>query len=99
MPFIAKNIMHLPSRIYPARQSIIGATDQWHSIFDSAKCCIRRMLPLGCAFPEPAIVGQIQQKIGLLTDIFTHELWKNVFEANQDREGNAQRIKDERRRL
>src|SRR5262249_55891396 len=53
---------------------------------------------LGRAFAKPAVIGQVDEKIGVRLDIFTGEMRKSVFVANQHRSFHLQSIKLERNR-
>ena len=78
------NVVQASVRIDPASEAVVGATNQRHAIFHRPKNSIGGVLPLGGAFPEPAVIGQIQKKIRLSVHILAGQMRKNVLGADQN---------------
>jgi hypothetical protein len=56
---VAKNLAETPPSIDPAGQAVVAATEQGQIILDGAEQTAGAMLPLGGAFTEPPVVGEV----------------------------------------
>ena len=85
-----KDLVQAAPGIHPAGQSVVGATDQGEIVLDRAEDRPDGLLPLCRAFSEPAVIGQVEEEIGVGEDRFAGQMRENVLEADQDRGADPQ---------
>ena len=81
--FVRVELLPAAMGIYPASDARVGATNERHAIFNRAKRGRRGLLPLCRAFAEPAVVGDVHQKIGIRIDALAREMRENILETNE----------------
>jgi len=83
--FVPENFPDPAIPINPAGDAVVGAADERQIIFHRAKDGIGHVLPLLGALPEPAIVGQVYQKIRVITCRVACEFREDILKTNQRR--------------
>src|SRR6185369_15730182 len=76
-----RNVVQRAEPIDPAADSVVGATHQGQAVFHGAKRGAARVLPLRGAFAEPAVVGDVYEKVHVLGRMLAGVLGKNILET------------------
>ena len=65
------------------RHAVVGAAEQGEPIFHSAKNRIGQVLPLFGAFAEPAVIGEVNEKIHIVLRRIARRAGECVFKADE----------------
>ena len=67
---VAKDLAQAAVGVHPAGEAVVGAADEGEAVFDGAEQGGGGVLPLGGTFAEPAVVGEVDQEIGVVVSGF-----------------------------